>query len=174
MAWASPSLSPVSTVHCPVPFKPLPVISQPTTVAKETSRYRRARREDETETDGKEISGLLHRTKCHGEYGSISSWHFVVCCQLIFLCQSPLYHPPGGWYRKNSLQWLLFALHNTLTNVSIQLRSSVLFHWELAATSYSVPFTKFAINLLSQGDIPLLDLTARVAFSQSGSTISLL
>ena len=29
--------------------------------------------EDETETDGKEISGLLHTTKCHGEYGSISS-----------------------------------------------------------------------------------------------------
>ena len=37
--------------------------------------------EDETETDGKEISGLLHTTKCHGEYGSISSWHFVVSCK---------------------------------------------------------------------------------------------
>ena len=44
MAWSCPSLSPVSTVHCPAPFKPLPVISQPTTVAKETSRYRPEKR----------------------------------------------------------------------------------------------------------------------------------
>ena len=67
---------PFSTVHCPAPFKPLPVISQPTTVAKESSRYRR---EDETETDGREISVLQHTTNCHEMYWSTISWNLVVC-----------------------------------------------------------------------------------------------
>ena len=130
--------------------------------------------EDETETDGKEISGLLHTTKCHGEYGSISSWHFVVCCKTDIAL--PFTSVSSTWWL--ILKGLfcygcyLFSIIYGIANVCIQLRSSV-FHWELAATSYSVPFTKFAINLLSQEDIPLLNLTARVAFSQSGSTISL-
>ena len=67
---------PFSTVHCPAPFKPLPVISQPTTVAKESSRYRR---EDETETDGKEISVLLLTTKCREEHFRTILWNLVVC-----------------------------------------------------------------------------------------------
>ena len=76
MAWSSPSLSPVSTVHCPAPFKPLPVISQPTTVAKESSRYRWARRRDRNGGQRNITFAALHKI----------AWNVSQYCTIMKFC----------------------------------------------------------------------------------------
>ena len=162
---------PFSTVHCPAPFKPLPVISQPTTVAKESSRYRRV---DETETDGREISVLQHTTNCHEMYWSTISWNLVVCSKSdisspsIYFC---LVGPYISWGLICYCYCYKFSKYADYQMCPIIQHAVYTLLWEFAATSYSAPFTKFAINLLFfQGASPLLALAARVAFSQLGTS----
>ena len=103
MVWAPLSL-PFSTLHCPSPFKPLPVISQPTTVAKESSRR-----------GGRKEMSLFLNIRCLGIYNFMGIYIYPT---------HHFYHPTYNkcpCHSPSSLQQRL-----------------------------TLPFTKFAINLLPE------------------------